>query len=91
MKEFRKTEQFVNELTIKMDPQLTSQQAARLNARRSLVANKTLPKGHIISSSDFDIKRPGIGIEVKHSELIIGLELKKEVQMDNPLQWEDFK
>ncbi|MDA9192489.1 N-acetylneuraminate synthase family protein [Schleiferiaceae bacterium] len=91
MKEFRKTEQFVNELTIKMDPQLITQKAAILNARRSLVANKTLSKGHIISSSDFDIKRPGNGIEVKHSELIIGLELKKEVQMDNPLQWEDFK
>ena len=36
------------------------------------------------------VKRPGTGILPKFFEKIIGLEIKKEIQEDQPIQWENI-
>ena len=36
------------------------------------------------------IKRQGTGILPKFFEKIIGLEIKKEIQEDQPIQWENI-
>ena len=42
---------------------LESEEVSRLQARRSLVANRDIPKNTIISSSDITFKRPGTGLD----------------------------
>jgi N-acetylneuraminate synthase len=60
-------------------------------ARRSLVAEKALAAGTVITNDCLGIKRPATGIQPADKENIIGLTLTKTKQADEPLQWEDFK
>ena len=48
----------------KIEP-LRSEEVSRLNARRSLVASKLIPKGKIIERNDLTFKRPAYGISQK--------------------------
>ena len=41
---------------------IKSEKVARSNARRSLVANTNLKKGHVIKENDLIPKRPGTGV-----------------------------
>ena len=41
--------------------EIKSESISKLNARRSIVTLKDLPKGHKITSKDITYKRPGTG------------------------------
>ena len=56
---------------------IESEEKSRLNARRSIVAAKDIPKGKKIEKSDLTFKRPAHGISPKHIESIIGKKSKK--------------
>ena len=58
--------------------------------RRSIVVNKTLKKGAIISIDDLDAKRPGIGIAPNQINAVIGRKLARSVQYDSILDWNDL-
>jgi len=49
------------------------------NARKSLVAARTLKKGEIINSSDIKIIRPGSGVHPRYLGMFIGKRLKKDI------------
>ncbi len=59
--------------------------------RKSLVINKAKKIGQIISKKDIDIKRPGIGIDPKFINIIIGMKLTNNIEADHLLTWEDLK
>tara|TARA_B100000029_G_scaffold322611_1_gene314958 strand:- start:498 stop:1010 length:513 start_codon:yes stop_codon:yes gene_type:complete len=59
-------------------------------ARRSIIANKDIMIGEKISREMLSVKRPGTGIAPKFLEEIIGLTVKKSLQEDEPIQWENF-
>jgi len=65
----------------KIEP-LKSEEVARLNARRSLVASKLIPKGKIIEYNDLTFKRPAYGISPKHIDQVIGKKAKKDILQD---------
>ncbi len=61
---------------------IASEEKSRLNARRSIVAAKDIPKGKKIEKSDLTFKRPAHGISPKHIDLIIGKRAKRDIIED---------
>ncbi len=55
----------------------------RPKMRRSLVAVKDLPEGHIIEEADLTAKRPGDGIQLSEYESIIGCRLLRDIAADH--------
>lgn len=64
-----------------------SQELSRKNARRSLVAKKSIPKGKIIKKDDLTFKRPAFGISPRYISEVIGKKAKITIGEDNILQW----
>lgn len=56
-------------------------------ARRSIHTKHHLPKGHIISTSDLIMKRPGTGISPMKLDKIIGKKLAVELPEDSMIEW----
>lgn len=69
---------------------LDSEKKSRLNARRSLIINKNLKKGSRVKKNDISIKRPGIGIQPKFFNKVVGKKLKKDKTEDQVIFWNDF-
>jgi N,N'-diacetyllegionaminate synthase len=59
-------------------------------ARKSLVACLNIAKGSIIKEDSIIIKRPGIGIEPKYFDKVIGKIAKKDIKKDELLNWENI-
>jgi N-acetylneuraminate synthase/N,N'-diacetyllegionaminate synthase len=60
----------------------------RAVARRSLVAARALPAGHVLAAADLLAKRPGTGIPPDRAPSLVGRRLKRGVAADEPLSWE---
>lgn len=67
---------------------LALEQAARRHARRSIVAARDLPAGHVLGADDLIAKRPAHGISPIHWDDVIGRTLLRDVADDVPLQWD---
>ena len=71
---------------------LSPENAERKNAfRRSLVARLTMCKGHVVTESDIDYKRPGGGISPDEARYVIGRRLKTDIEADAVLDWSNFE
>jgi len=66
---------------------LESEEPARKNARRSLVAATDIPKGKIISDSDLTWKRPAHGISPSNLKQVIGMKAADNIESDTVLKW----
>ena len=69
---------------------LDAEAPARANARRSLVAQRTIPQGEIITKSDLTWKRPANGISPKYIDKLIGKGSLQTIEEDTVLQWNLF-
>lgn len=70
---------------------LKSEEISRRNARRSLVANRSIPKGKMIEKDDLTWKRPAHGISPADIQSILGKESVTDIEEDTILQYEMFK
>lgn len=70
---------------------LEQEKQARLNARRSLVVNKDLPKGAELSINDLTWKRPGTGISPKEIKHVIAKKTTRFLSADSVLQRDDIE
>jgi sialic acid synthase SpsE len=66
---------------------LPSEEPARRNARRSLVAARAIPAGTTIGEADLTWKRPAHGVSPKHLREIIGRVARVDIDEDAVLQW----
>lgn len=58
---------------------------------KSLAVNKSLPKGHVITFSDLETKKPkGFGILASEYECVIGKSITKDLNQWDFLNYEDF-
>lgn len=57
---------------------------------RSLATCAPIAKGERYSWNNLDAKRPGTGIPMRHADLFIGREAKRDIPADCLLTWEDF-
>ena len=64
-----------------------SQELSRKNARRSLVAKKSISKGKTIEKDDLTFKRPAFGISPRYISEVIGKKAKITIGEDDILQW----
>jgi len=69
---------------------LRAEAPARAHARRSIVINRNLKSGHVISESDITCKRPADGISPIFWDEVIGRRLGRELKEDHILQWQDL-
>ena len=60
----------------------------RREARRSLVLTRNMKKGEIITENDIMAKRPGTGISPQYTEIVIGREIRMDLEEDTILTWE---
>ncbi|MSQ57862.1 MAG: polyhydroxyalkanoate biosynthesis repressor PhaR [Limnohabitans sp.] len=61
-------------------------------ARGSVVADKNLPAGHVITESDIWARRPGSGqIPVQYFDKLIGAKLTRAVKRNDQLLWSDLQ
>jgi len=65
-----------------------SERLARMYARRSIVANKAISKGALISKDDIALKRPGTGLAPKFIDIVVGRQAKCDITENTLLTWE---
>lgn len=68
-----------------------SELVARKNARRSLVANRDIESGTIITKEMLTFKRPGVGISPAELDNVVGKVAKQTIDEDAILQYEMFE
>ena len=60
-------------------------------ARGSMVADRDLPAGHVVTPSDIWARRPGSGeISVQHFDRLVGAKLTRAVRRNQQLLWSDL-
>jgi len=69
---------------------LPSEEPARKNARRSLVARRYIPAGKKIQPEDITWKRPASGISPREIDKIIDSKTTRDLPEDTILQWSDI-
>lgn len=69
---------------------LETEEISRLNARRSIVANKSIRKGQTIDQGMIICKRPGTGIPPYMIDEVLGKRAQHDIPEDNLLQWTDL-
>lgn len=67
---------------------LASEEPARQNARRSLVASRFIPQGKIIEFDDLTFKRPAHGVSPRFINDIVGKKALSNIDEDCVLTWE---
>lgn len=58
------------------------------SGRRSLVAICPIQKGTIITKEMIGVKRPGLGIQPKFVDIVVGRQARKDIEQDDILLWE---
>ena len=69
----------------------TNEKEQQFIMRRSIVANKDLEIGKVLSLEDFGYKRPGTGFSPANPEILIGKKLIRNVEADNLITKEDIE
>jgi sialic acid synthase SpsE/spore coat polysaccharide biosynthesis protein SpsF (cytidylyltransferase family) len=67
------------------------EEAARINARRSLVAEIDIKKGEVITSDMIGIKRPGNGILGFYIDEVIGRVAKEDIKKDEQISFDQLE
>jgi sialic acid synthase SpsE len=69
---------------------LESEEIARQNARRSLVAARDIEAGATITEDDLTWKRPGTGISPRLIDDVLGRRARRAIRSDTVLDWSDL-
>lgn len=60
----------------------------RAVARRSVMARRALPAGHVLSEDDLILLRPATGIAPRHFHALSGRTLQRDIEAGQPLDWD---
>lgn len=66
----------------------TSMEENSLKLRRSLYITKDIKQGDLLTEENVRIIRPGLGLAPKYYEVILGRQIKDNVQKGTPLSWD---
>ena len=70
---------------------LKCENKARKFARRSIVANKKIAKGEVLTKNKICFRRPGTGISPSLLKKVLGKRAKKEITYDKLITFKDLK
>lgn len=65
------------------------EKAIMQQARRSILSTRDLKTGTILTEEMLCFKRPGTGIAPEFLPILLGRELKRDVEKEEPLTWQD--
>jgi sialic acid synthase SpsE len=68
-----------------------SEQTTRRNNRKSVVLQRAIKAGAVITAEDIAVKRPGYGIQPKFYESLVGRKVKHDLAVDAVLDWADIE
>ena len=91
LKRFLSKSQKYRELIGEGSKNLELERAARLNARRSIVAASDIKAGDILDENNLTIKRPGHGISPIHWDEVVGKTVTKLIKEDKLIHWSEFR
>jgi N,N'-diacetyllegionaminate synthase len=60
----------------------------RMVHRKSIVANRDIKKGQILTQEDLVLKKPGLGIEPKYIDDVIGCKTLVDIELDSCISWD---
>jgi len=66
---------------------LPSEEPARKNARRSLVASRDIHRGRCLTAEDVTWKRPAFGISPRDYDRVLGRTARVDIEKDASLDW----
>ncbi|MCB0761544.1 MAG: N-acetylneuraminate synthase family protein [Flavobacteriales bacterium] len=66
---------------------LESEEPARRNARRSLVAQRAIPAGQVITREDLTWKRPAHGVSPRDIDQVVGKKAVRAINEDDIIKW----
>lgn len=66
-----------------------SEEKSRL-FKRSLIATRHIKAGEMLTSENVKVLRPGLGIESKYLDKVLGKIAKSGIAKGTPIRWEDF-
>lgn len=69
---------------------LETEKISRLNARRSIVIANNIKEGEILTENYLTVKRPGTGINPINWDKVLGKKVKKDLEKDHILKFEDL-
>ena len=58
------------------------------NFKRSIYISSDMQAGDVITESNIRIIRPGLGLESKYFEIVLGKKINKDVVKGTPLTWD---
>jgi len=67
-----------------------SEAGTRRNNRKSVVLARAVRSGERLTRAHLSVKRPGYGIAPKHVEELVGRSLRRDLDADDVLTWEDL-
>jgi N-acetylneuraminate synthase len=67
-----------------------SEATTRRNNRKSIVLERPIRAGERITAAHIAVKRPGYGIPPKHLDELVGRAVRRDLQADDVLTWEDL-
>jgi len=67
-----------------------AEEEKKLKFRRSIVANKDLKQGHVLTLEDLTFKRPETGIRPDELRYVLGRTLKRDFTEDEVIKWNDL-
>ena len=70
---------------------LPSEEIARRNARRSIVARRAIEAGAVLQTADLICKRPGTGLSPIHWDEVVGRRTVRAIEADALLAWTDLE
>lgn len=62
----------------------------RRNNRKSIVLQRPVSKGEALTAGHLAVKRPGYGVEPKHLETMVGRTVRRDMDTDDVLTWDDL-
>lgn len=91
LRAFRDKLDYYQQLAGNSPKDLTIENAARANARRSVVASKKIEAGEKLSEENLTTKRPGTGISPIHWDELLGKIAITDIEEDELLDWRALK
>jgi N-acetylneuraminate synthase len=67
-----------------------SEKLTRRNNRKSIVVNRAVTAGSVLTADDLAVKRPGFGIAPKFFDEVVGRKLNRDLAHDSVLSWGDL-
>ena len=69
---------------------IPSEDISRLNARRSIVVERSVAAGNVVLAEDLTYKRPATGISPVYWDDVVGRKAARDLEPDEILKWEDL-